>query len=178
MSKSKVLSVRLSLEALQSCFDLCEALGNPTNGASGAISRSIEILTKDLREKGTLPNYTKNELSILVESFIAKKNPTSMMNLESLSNFNPCNGVVSGRSFSGLPQGNTERILLRTEQRNLDNSDFSPSLEKIEREMNLPIERSFDEVHQDAKEYESLIEEQILEQMKIDENDLLARITR
>lgn len=84
-TKSKVLSVRLSLESLQSCFDLCEALGVPTTGASAAIARSIETLTRDLRERGTLPSYTKHELDTLIPSFIARKNPTSMPSLERLS---------------------------------------------------------------------------------------------
>ena len=85
--KTKVLSVRLDLATLQSCFDLCEALGHPTKGASGAISRCLTVLLKDLRSKDKLPTYSEADLSVLVAQFMAlQNNPTSSISLEKLAN--------------------------------------------------------------------------------------------
>jgi hypothetical protein len=156
MSKSKVLSVRLSLESLQSCFDLCEALGMPTNGASGAIARSIETLTRDLRDKGTLPVYTHSELIHLVSIYLNKKNPTSMASLEGFS-------TVDRRTvYEHIPE----------QQTHYSGEDFAPvcSIEQPRRE------RSFEEINDEANEYKDLIEESILEQIQQDENDLLTKI--
>lgn len=194
MSKSKVLSVRLSLESLQSCFDLCEALGNPTNGASGAIARSIEILTKDLRAKGSLPTYKTDELKLLVESFVAKKNPTSMMNLEALSNFESIDRREMQRDFKAINhrainiQG-TQTGRFSSSVPNASNSDFAPlethpdsrleyesfcdGIEACEAD---PKERTWQESHDESTEYAELLEEQIQIQVKQEEEDLLAKI--
>lgn len=76
-AKTKVLSVRLSLESLQSCFDLCDLLGHTTSGASSAISRTVESLTANMRQKNIIPSYTASELEVLIPQFMAKINPTS-----------------------------------------------------------------------------------------------------
>jgi hypothetical protein len=154
MSKSKVLSVRLSLEALQSCFDLCEALGVPTNGASGAIARSIETLTRDLRERGTLPVYTPGELNHLLSIHLSRKNPTSMASLE---------------GFSTADRRDSTYRVPTEHQHHYSNEDFAPVC-------NIPRERSFDEVHQEQQEYKDLIEEKILEEIQKDEAELLNKI--
>jgi hypothetical protein len=146
MVKSKVLSVRLSLEALQSCFDLCEALGTPTNGASGAISRTLEVLTKDLRSKQTLPTYSPVELEALVASFISSKNPTSMASLSKLSIFDnfQANQHVS-----------------------MTNTDFAPptSVYQAQREQQDELE-----------EYNEILEEQLRAQMLLEDAELLKKI--
>jgi hypothetical protein len=131
----------------------------PTNGASGAIARSIETLTRDLREKKTLPTYTKSELAHLVEAFISKKNPTSMASLESSSVF-ACRQVLDS----------IERKTIPDEQHHYSNDDFAPLC-------NLPQkERTFQEIHDEANEYKDLIEEKILEEIRKDEEALLQKI--
>ena len=82
MKKTRVLSVRLPVEALQSCFDLSDLVGAPTTVAGTAIARSISLLTANLRESGKLPTYTPLELDRLTERWAAKINPASMPSLE------------------------------------------------------------------------------------------------
>lgn len=162
MGKTKVLSVRLSLEALQSCFDLCEALDMPTNGGSGAIARTVECLTKDLRNKGTLPTYTHSQLSELVKTFIGSKNPTSMASFEKLSLLDQ---AVDRRTASGTL---TPNIQSPTE-RAFSNEDFAPAYAPAK-------ELTFEEIQDEANEYKDLIEEQILAQVLKEEEDLLSKI--
>lgn len=154
--KSKVLSVRLSLEALQSCFDLCEALGTPTNGASGAIARCVELLTSDLRAKGSIPTYKPHELALLVTQFIGKKNPTSMASLSSLSGEH-----CSARPTTPISSGN----------------DLSPKMffssgeaPKVDRETVLR------DMAIEEEELSDLIEEQIRSVQREEESDLLSKI--
>jgi hypothetical protein len=142
--KSKVLSVRLSLDALQSCFDFCEALDCKASGASSALSRFIETITKDYRLKGILPTYSDSELELLLKEFVGKKNPVSMASLEKLNQ--------SGEDFNPLRARPT-------------------ILEEIE-----VIEAQIDEQISPDEEYNDLIEEQIRERMKEDEDTLLAKI--
>jgi hypothetical protein len=153
--KSKVLSVRLSLEALQSCFDLCEVLGHPTNGASGAIARTVEVLTRDLRSKNTIPSYRVEELEILVSSFIASKNPTSMPSFERLSSndFDPT--LFKPKQPVGM----------------LFPEDYFE--QPIEEEK---PQRTHRQVQDDQEEYNELLEEKIREQMAIEDAELLAKI--
>ena len=80
--KSKVLSVRLSLEDLQSCFDLCALAGLQPAGASSAIATSIKILMTIQRSKGILQSYTEKELLTSMASFVGKINPTTIASLE------------------------------------------------------------------------------------------------
>ena len=82
MKKTRVLSVRLPVEALQSCFDLADLAGAPTTVAGTAIARSISLLMANLRESGKLPTYTPAELDRLTERWAAKINPASMPSLE------------------------------------------------------------------------------------------------
>lgn len=147
MNKSKVLSVRLDLATLQSCFDLCEALGAPTNGASGAISRALSVLLLQLREQSKLPTYTNQELEILVKQFIVSKNPTSMASLETLS-------TVDRRDY-------------RTE-------DFAPLASTTPVPQSYEEHIELDQAIKD--DLEDLLEEQIRAQMLSEEVDLLAKI--
>lgn len=159
--QTRVLSVRLSLAALQSCFDLCEMLEHPTNGGSSAIARTVEVLTSNLRKEGKLPVYKKEELARLVETFMAKKNPTSMASLEKLS------------SFDLYPEAS-----LPSQRTQLTSEDFAPQ-QKFDGVCNQPdkTERELERERLDEdREYEDLIEEQIREQMLSDENDLLSKI--
>ena len=82
MKKTRVLSVRLPIEALQSCFDLSDLAGAPTSVAGTAIARAISLLTATLREQGKLPVYSPTELEKLTERWAAKINPSSMPSLE------------------------------------------------------------------------------------------------
>lgn len=162
--RSKVLSVRLSLDALQSCFDLSEALGIPASGASAAIARSIEFLTKDLRDRGTLPSYSKNDLVSLTKSFMASKNPTSMPSFESLSMFESSQGQAIRPPVDNPVDRRTSE-----EKHNYTNADFAPVC-------SLPRERSFDEVYAEQNEYKDLVEAKILEEIQKDEDELLRKI--
>ena len=155
--KTRVLSVRLKLDALQSCFDLCEMLGHPTNGASGAIARSIETLTADLRNKAVIPTYTDSELEHLVAAFIATRNPTSMASLEGISMFEETSSIVEIKRPICTP---------------LTNSDFAPSILAVE-------EGEVDEAFElsEQTEYEELIEERIREVQREEEDELLRKIT-
>lgn len=85
MKKSRVLSIRLPLEALQSCFDLSDMVGAPTTVAGTAIARSISLLTANMRKAGKLPVYTDTELEKITEKWAAKINPSSMPSLEQSS---------------------------------------------------------------------------------------------
>jgi len=60
--KTKVLSVRLRLEDLQSCFDLCSSVRCPTDVASTAICRTLSILLQNLRSSKALPTHTEPAL--------------------------------------------------------------------------------------------------------------------
>ncbi len=60
--KTKVISVRLRLEDLQSCFDLCNSVRCPTDIASTAISRALSILLQNLRSSKALPTHTEPTL--------------------------------------------------------------------------------------------------------------------
>lgn len=82
MKKSRVLSIRLPMEALQSCFDLSDLVGAPTTVAGTAIARSISLLTANLRASGKLPVYTSEELAKLTDRWAAKINPSSIPSLE------------------------------------------------------------------------------------------------
>lgn len=82
IKKTKVLSLRISLEDLQSCFDLCTKAKHPTSIASSAISRSLSVLLSSMRASGALPSYSSRELSELCASYKEKVNPTSMPSLE------------------------------------------------------------------------------------------------
>ncbi len=153
--KSKVLSVRLSLETLQSCFDLCEALQSPASGASSAISQSLTLLMRDLRAKGTLPTYRPSELETLLSSMIARKNPTSMISLENLSNLD----------------------------RSITDADFAPSLYapkacEIHPVSEIPraLEGSLEDQLSEQEEYADLIEQSIREQQTQEADDLLSKL--
>jgi len=156
--KTRVLSVRLKLDALQSCFDLCEMLGHPTNGASGAIARSIETLTADLRNKAVIPTYTDSELEHLVAAFIASRNPTSMASLEGISMFEESSSIVEIKKPACCKP--------------LTNEDFAPSILAVE-------EGEVDEAFElsEQTEYEELIEERIREVQREEEDELLRKIT-
>ena len=153
MRKTKVLSVRLDLATLQSCFDLCEALGHPTKGASGAISRCLTVLLKDLRSKDKLPTYSEADLSVLVAQFMAlQNNPTSSISLEKLANletdFHPvCSMPVESGEYTS----------------NVTHSELSTHDKVV-----------FEQTEQE--EYNLLLEEQIRERMKEESNDLLSKI--
>jgi len=60
--KTKVISVRLRLEDLQSCFDLCNSVKCPTDIASTAISRALSILLQNLRSSKALPTHAEATL--------------------------------------------------------------------------------------------------------------------
>lgn len=88
MKKTRVLSVRLPIEALQSCFDLSDLAGAPTTVAGTAIARSISLLTANLRDQAKLPKYSPIELEKLTEKWASKINPASMPSLEIASQAN------------------------------------------------------------------------------------------
>ena len=152
--KTRVLSVRLDLATLQSCFDLCEALDSPSQGASGAIARSLTILMSDLRSKGTLPTYKNHELSTLLQNYQTAKNPTSMASLETLSNFE------------------------RHQKVSLTNQDFNPSMLAVEEgEVDkISTEADSDYPLNDLDEYNDLLESKIREQQDKESEDLLSKL--
>jgi hypothetical protein len=86
--KTRVLSVRVSLEALQSVFDLCQLSGFNPSGASSALSQFLEATTGQFRSSGKLPSYDHTELEVLLEGYVSKLNPTSGSNLSKISKFN------------------------------------------------------------------------------------------
>jgi len=83
--KSKVLSVRLSLADLQSCFDLCALAGHQPAGASSAIAGALKILMSIQRAKGILPVYNEQELLKTLDRFVSKINPSTICSLEQSS---------------------------------------------------------------------------------------------
>jgi len=85
VKKSKVLSVRLSLADLQSCFDLCSLAGHTPSGASSAIAGSLKLLMHIQRERGILPVYTESELCKTLDRFVGKINPSTFASLEESS---------------------------------------------------------------------------------------------
>jgi len=85
VKKSKVLSVRLSLADLQSCFDLCSLAGHIPSGASSAIAGSLKLLMHIQRERGILPVYSEAELCKTLDRFVGKINPSTFANLEESS---------------------------------------------------------------------------------------------
>jgi len=85
VKKSKVLSVRLSLADLQSCFDLCSLAGHTPSGASAAIAGSLKLLMHIQRERGILPVYSEAELCKTLDRFIGKINPSTFASLEDAS---------------------------------------------------------------------------------------------
>lgn len=91
MSKSKVLSIRISLEALQSCFDICLLNQQTAKGASSAMARTLEILTRDLRARQVIPSYSQAELHYLLQSYLGGLNPVSMSNLDQANTFDSTN---------------------------------------------------------------------------------------
>lgn len=99
MKKTRVLSVRLPVEALQSCFDLSDLAGAPTTVAGTAIARSISLLTANLRESGKLPRYSPTELDKLTEKWAAKINPSSLPSLELSSQADTPTDVFEHKTF-------------------------------------------------------------------------------
>jgi len=85
VKKSKVLSVRLSLADLQSCFDLCSLAGHTPSGASAAIAGSLKLLMHIQRERGILPVYSEAELCKTLDRFVGKINPSTFASLEESS---------------------------------------------------------------------------------------------
>lgn len=108
--KSKVLSVRLSLEDLQSCFDLCALAGLQPAGASSAIATSIKILMTIQRSKAILQSYTEKELLTSMASFVGKINPTTVANLEKRSQVDLSLLTLSTAQYLSTPQ-TSERSL-------------------------------------------------------------------
>lgn len=161
---SKVMSVRLSLENLQSCFDLCELTSNKARGGSSAIAKALSLLLEDLRGKGILPVYREEDLEALLSEYIPAKNPTSMPSLEKLSQAamaQSSQSPLTSRDFApvcSLPSDPASRVL----------DEIEPDLELLETEAQSLFE--------DEQEYNLLLEEKIREQMKLDEEDLLAKI--
>ena len=172
LKKSKVLSVRLHLEDLQSCFDLCELLGHPTNGASGAISRACSVMMQDLRRKKVVPSYQPSELEILVAQFIQAKNPTSMMSLENLNNF-------ESREFSSQ-SGEFSTSSMQIEIVGRDNEDFAPFQARQEVEpgqaLSAEYEQEASEFLSKQDEFNDLVDSQIRETQQEEADALLRKI--
>ena len=60
--KSRVFSIRLSLDALQSCKDFLASQQIPiTTGEGGIVAKYVELTTLALRSQGTLPTRTVTE---------------------------------------------------------------------------------------------------------------------
>lgn len=179
MKKTRVLSIRLPIEALQSCFDLSDLAGAPTTVAGTAIARSISLLTANLRESGKLPKYSPTELEKLTERWAAKINPSSMPSLELSSQ-------ASFDSLSSRHQAEAKRPqeasfdTLKIDPTNLDQTEFDPYLEIKRPEgysvKDCSIEKTLESLNLD----ELSLEEEILKQMKEveleDELDLLDKI--
>lgn len=155
--KTRVLSVRLDLATLQSCFDLCDALNIPQTGASGAIASTLKLLLSDMRNKQSLPSYTEEQLRLLAGKYAGKINPTSQASLERLTDldFAPYS-VDAGLDRTGL--------------------DRTPRLERTKQEPE-QLERDLQREEQEAlEEYNDLLEQSIRELQKESEEDLLKRI--
>ena len=82
MKKTRVLSLRIPLEDLQSCFDFCALYKAPTTIASSAITRTLSILLSDLRASKSLPEYTASAIEQSCRAYKSIENPTSMPSLE------------------------------------------------------------------------------------------------
>lgn len=160
MKKTRVLSIRLPVEALQSCFDLSDLAGAPTTVAGTAIARSISLLTANLRESGKLPVYSPAELEHLTEKWAAKINPSSMPSLE-LSSQADFNMVNLGDSTEDAPVFDPYMQINKPQGYSIKDCSVEQSLESL----------NLDELS---------LEEEILKQMKEveleDELDLLDRI--
>lgn len=163
MKKTRVLSIRLPVEALQSCFDLSDLAGAPTTVAGTAIARSISLLTANLREAGKLPVYSSTELEKLTEKWAAKINPSSMPSLEVSSQVScTINPSTLSDSFDSSPK------------------EFNP-YQTVEVPPNFNIKSGLAEEALDCLSLDEIsLEEEILKQMKEveleDELDLLDKI--
>jgi hypothetical protein len=165
-AKTRVLSVRLSLSALQSCFDLCEVLGAPTNGASSAIAKFVEAMSGDLRDKQIIPTYKPHELEALVQQFISAKNPTSMPSFEKLSLFETSQRNLTSEDFAPTQTGDYQSVCFEQSVRPLTSPASADSSA-----VNEPEESIFEE-----EEYHNLIEEKIREMQQSEAEDLMKKI--
>lgn len=154
MKKTKVISVRLSLESLQSCFDLCLLVGHPTQSASSSLSRAIHLLTSNLRSSGTLPSYTSPELAELTKDWASKINPSTLPSLELSST-----SLTSLSSFTPLPfaphksEGHSEDVVEKQDVEEQKNERDKEDLE--------------DEILKQIKEIELLEELDLLDKILI-----------
>ncbi len=162
MKQSKVLSVRLDLATLQSCFDFCKISNRPAKGASSAIARTLINLLKDLREGGQLPAYSQDHLEELLSSYRAIDNPTSMPSFERASL------VEAAQSFDGLPPSLSNKPKgaqpLARPQSTIESSEI------LSREEALILQDA------EKREIDFLLEEEIRGQQLLDEIDLLEKI--
>lgn len=167
MKKTRVLSIRLPVEALQSCFDLSDLAGAPTTVAGTAIARSISLLTANLRASGKLPVYSPTELEHLTEKWAAKINPSSMPSIELSSQADYNLGSSASLDIFQNPE--------KPEQGSFDPC-FKPSAHLGYNVKDCTIEQTLESINLD----ELSLEEEILKQMKEveleDELDLLDKI--
>lgn len=99
MKKTKVLSVRISLEDYQSVLDFCSLFGRDPRGASEALGFFISTATQGMRAQNQLPSYTPEELEILIPQKIKSKIDPKSINLN-IENFNTKGGLPSNFDFS------------------------------------------------------------------------------
>lgn len=184
--KTKVISLRIPLEDLQSCFDLCEKAKHPTSIASSAISRSLSVLLSSLRVSKVLPSYTSEELLNLCASYKEKINPASMPSLElssictsSEDQIRPPSSTLQNaeniaESGASLNCGASISYLDQSPE-----SEASSSFDVLLSCVTPPKiveKKTFEEISRDKEE----LEDEILRQMKEieleDEVDLLSRI--
>lgn len=143
MKKTRVLSIRLPVEALQSCFDLSEVMGSPTTVAGTAIARAISILTANLRSAGKLPVYSDEQLRMMTQSWAAKTNPSSMPCLELSSQADFDLLTVPSRDLLNIEQDREESQLetpLDLFDLNLDELTLEEEIQKQLREIELEDE--------------------------------------
>ena len=173
MKKSKVFSLRIDIETLQGCFDLSILLGHPTDKASTACARALNIYIATLKKAGKLPEYSKEELERLTEKWQSstKFNPTSSVSLEQSSvldqdlfDFSPSSKIKSGERSSVMFEES------ESEASRLDVSRLVQPTSNLYRD-----EVDFTELG-NPNELEDLIESQIKEIQLEEEINLLDKI--
>jgi hypothetical protein len=155
VKKSKVLSVRLSLADLQSCFDLCSLAGYTPSGASSAIAGSLKLLMHIQRERGILPVYTESELCTMLDRFMGKINPSTFASLEESSKVD-----LSCNLFLPIPSVPAQSLHSQSGSvaRQRDGLDKRDGLENFE-------EQSIDEeVEKSYALQQDIVEEQFVEE--------------
>jgi hypothetical protein len=132
---------------------------------------------QDLRRKKVVPTYQASELELLVAQFIQTKNPTSMMSMESLSEYEHC------------PTAD-RRTSTQTEIVGTHSEDFAPYLGKTaelividefaevspEAWQNVEAGQEANQFLSEQDEFNDLVDSQIRETQQEEAEELLKKI--